>query len=73
MSLSTSLPIKAEHWRDFLTLSRESSAHIPTLVHLHHTVDFIYKPEAGKKANGTCGKTNRGNMNKFICPIIQSI
>lgn len=68
-SLPNSLPINAEHRSDFLILSRESSAQIPTLVHLHHTVDFIYKPETGKKANGTCGKTNRRDkldVNKFI-------
>lgn len=42
---------------------------MPTLVHLHHTVDFIYKPETGKKANGACGKTDRWDkldMNKLI-------
>lgn len=67
--LPNSLPLEAQHWRYFLTLSRESSAESPTLVHLHHTVDFIYKPEAGKKANGACGKMDRWDkldMKKFI-------
>lgn len=66
------------HWAHFITqpalrrpaLRQEGvSLSLSPLVHLDHTVDLIYKPEAGEEANCTCEEEEDEDHNQRVSEV----
>lgn len=48
------------------------SLFLSTSVHLDHTVDLIYKPEASKESNGTCEEEEDEDHNQCVPKVQES-